>query len=211
MEHATEHEELIDDIVGSHLKCSKGNWTLDDSPIETGPDGFRVTILVPTARHGRIKWVDHRRVDRVLQKYSDCDPDFEKLPEGWNALTCFQGVTDNGELLTFTSAYGARKSLKNAIQQYRFRGKRAFPVCSLATKPRGDINNNIDPVFKIVDWVNVSTFAEFFPEFAERPQLEAPPTQLPPPPKTVDDLLAGNSHSEPGKARVESPDDDIPF
>jgi hypothetical protein len=172
MEHMTEHEEAIDDIVGSHLKCSKGNWTLDDSPIETGPDGFRVTIFAPTAQHGRMRWVDGHPDGKVLQKYSDGFPTFEKMPEGWNAYTVFQGISNSGELLTFTSALGARKTLKNAIQQFRFRGGRAFPICTLDTKPRGDAHSNIDPVFKIVDWVNVNTFAEFFPELAQSSRLE---------------------------------------
>jgi hypothetical protein len=212
MGHATEYEELIDDIVGSHLKCSKGNWTLDDSPIETGPDGFRLTIFAPTAQHGRIKWVDGHPRGKVLQKYSDGLPTYEEMPEGWNGYTVFQGISNSGELLTFTSALGVRKTLKNVIQQFRFRGKRAFPTCTLGTKPRGDAHNNVDPVFTILNWVDVSTFSEFFPEIAERSQLAAPSAQLPPPPKTIDDLLAADSHSEPGKPRVEPPiDDEIPF
>jgi hypothetical protein len=62
-----------------------------------------------------------------------------------------------------------------------------------------------------MDWVNVSTFADFFPELAERPRLEAPPTQLPPPPKTIDDLLAADSHSADAKTVESSLDDGIPF
>ncbi len=52
--------------------------------------------------------------------------------------------------------------MKNIVTQWRFRQKRQFPVCTLDVKPRGDVNNNIDPVFRIVSWVNASDFADIF-------------------------------------------------
>jgi hypothetical protein len=167
-------EEPTEDIVGLHLKCAKGTWSYDDEKIETGPTGFQFTVLPPTAQHGRVKWVEGHPVAKALRKYDECDPGWEELPEGWSAYTSVLGIDTKGELLTFTSAYGARKTLKNIITQYRFRRRRQFPVCTLDTRPRGDANGNIDPVFKIVDWVNASDFADIFPEVAdERPQLTA--------------------------------------
>jgi hypothetical protein len=133
----TEYEELIDDIVGSHLKCAKGNGTLDDAPIETGPDGFRVTIFAPTAQHGRIKWVDHRPVDKVLCKYSDGFPVWEEMPDGWNAYTCFQGSAPNGELLTFTSALGARKDAQERDSAISFPRQAGVPDLHLKHETEG--------------------------------------------------------------------------
>jgi hypothetical protein len=200
MSNETEYpEDLNDNIIGQHLKCSKGEWTLDDAKIETGPNGFRVTILPPTAMHGRVKWVDHRPVEKMLNKYDDGFPPWDKLPDGWSAYTCFQGLAPNGELLTFTSAYGARKTLKNVITQYQFRRRRQFPICTLGTKPRGDVNGNVDPVFRIVEWVNAADFSEFFPGLAGSPAisprtaavLPAPMAQAPRPMTPEPDPFAG--------------------
>jgi hypothetical protein len=99
----------------------------------------------------------------VTQLYSDGYPDWEELPPGWEAYTGLQGLTLGGEVLTFTSAFGARKTVKNLLGQYDFRRGRQFPVCTLSTRPRGDEFNTIDPVFRIASWVNASDFVDILP------------------------------------------------
>jgi hypothetical protein len=186
-------EPVDDDLVGAFLKCAKGVWSLDDEGIETGPDGFRLTILTPTAKHGRVKWENGRIVARVLHKYSEGDPSWEEMPDGWNAYTTFQGIAED-ELLTFkSSSYGARRALKNVIAQYRFRGGRQFPICTLGKKQRkNDPNGNFDPVFRIRGWVPIGDFADILPEAADRRRLEAPPWSAPPSSDSGDDGYAGH-------------------
>jgi hypothetical protein len=101
-------EPVDDDLVGSFLKFAKGVWTLDDGDIAVGPAGFRMTVFVPTARHGRVLWEDGRITERITQKYSDGDPAFGDMPDGWNAYTSFQAIAD-GEIITFrSSSWSAR-------------------------------------------------------------------------------------------------------
>ena len=157
-------ETHADDIVGLHLKCSKGQWSIDDEKIDDiGKDGFRFTALPATARWGRIKWVDGLPVDKVTQLYSDGYPDWEELPPGWEAYTGMQGLTLGEEVLTFTSAFGARKTIKNLLGQYDFRRGRQLPVCTLGTRPRNDEFGNVDPVLRIASWTNPSDFADILP------------------------------------------------
>jgi hypothetical protein len=162
---------LAGEIIGLHLESPKGAWQIGDEKIAIGPDGFKFTFFAPTARWGRILWVDERPADKVLHKYSDGFPVYEELPEGWSHHTMVYGAAADGQLLTFTSAYGARKTFKNVIQQYLARGRRLFPTCNLATKPRGDQYGNIDPVLNISGWVSVNSFADIFPGLVEAIQL----------------------------------------
>jgi hypothetical protein len=188
--------DVSDRIVGLPLRCGKQGWTLDGERIEDGPQGFRVTVIATTAKWGRLQWVDRRVTDRVLHLYSDgFPPDWEEIPVGWDAYTGFQGIGADGDLLTFTGGgFGARRTVENLITQYQFRGRRHFPICTLASKPRGDAYNNVDPILRVVagpdGWVSVDKFADMLPpelliaapRQALLPEPEAPTApELPPP------------------------------
>jgi hypothetical protein len=156
-------EAALSGIIGLHMKCAKSVWTLDGERLKIGADGFSFTALPSTAVWGQQRWLDGHPVDPILHKYSDGFPDYEKLPGGWDAYTGINGLTLGGEVLTFTSAYGARATIKNLFTQYQFRRMRQFPICTLATKPRGDAFENIDPVFRIAGWKNAHDFADVLP------------------------------------------------
>lgn len=198
-------------IVGLHLKCAKGNWTLGGEPLDTGPDGFRFVAIPATARWGRIKWVDGLPVDQATQLYSDGCPGHGELPDGWDAYTSMQGITsDSEEVLTFTSAYGGRATIKNLLGQYEFHRRRKFPVCALATRPRGDEFGNVDPLLRIVGWVSTSDFAGILPpELIEAPAIEAKPAA-----PAIEHKAPAGAESEAGArpfAPVDIDGDDIPF
>ena len=205
-------ERVHGDIVGAHGKLTKGIFYLDGLQTNIGPNGFRFTMLCDTAVHGRVLWVDNRKEDEVLYRYADQDPRFEDLPERWSAYTGFQGVTDSGELFTFTSAFGARKTIKNILTQYHFRQRRRYPVCTIDTKLRPkDPNGTIDPVFRICSWVSVNDFRELLGLEPETPALtydkpseprlqsflrDAPPALEEPPPNWEDDYGGGGVGGE---------------
>ena len=203
---------LAGEIIGLHLDCPKGLWQVGGEKIETG---FHFTFFAPTAMWGRILWVDSWPVDKVLHKYSDGWPIYEELPPGWSHHTMAYGASADGQLVTFTSAYGARKTFKNVIQQYLARGKRAFPVCALSTRPRNDQYGNIDPVLNIMDWLNASSFADTFPGIVEASKL-APPTAPVEAPRKLMTVTSGRSDAPIGSipdgyAGPDSLDDSIPF
>jgi hypothetical protein len=154
------------EVISPHIKCSKGHWNRDGVMMKTGPDGAQVTVLMPSASHGRILFGEGGEsvVDKVLKLYSDGYPRFgDELPEGWSIVTMAYVVTDDDQLGTFTGPYGARRTMKHLYDQYLARGGRMLPVCTLNTRPRGDVNANIDPVFDIVAWKDAGLFREMFP------------------------------------------------
>ena len=168
-------DDNFDNIVGAFLKCPRGKWLLDGVEIPVGPTGTRPTILMTTARHGVVHWENSRPITNGLKLYVDCDPPQDKLAADLNPYTVFQCLID-GELATFaSSSWGARKAFKKIVDNYRYVHRREFPTVALGTKPRNDVNGNIDPTFSSIAWIPIGDFADMLPEADERPQL-APAT-----------------------------------
>jgi hypothetical protein len=197
-------DESFDLIVGGFLKCAKGRWCLDDVEIKTGPDGVQPTILMSTARHGRVRFDTGGDVVRPvvsdLKRYADCDPPQGKLPLGLCPYTIVQCLID-GELATFAaSSWGARKAFKRLYDTHRYVRPREFPTVSLGTRRTGDANDNVAPTFHPEAWVPAASFFAILPGATEKPQLAptAPIEALPP--------IAEDDHN---LGRII--DDDIPF
>jgi hypothetical protein len=171
-------DALIGEVLGQHLKCGKGGiFTLDGAQIPTGPDGFRFTALAGTAAYGRVRFEDDFPVERNLRLFGDSFPRYgEELPDGWSWASWMLGVGADDQLLTFTGAYGPWRTLRNLFSQYLIRGAVMLPVCALSTRPRGDVHNNVDPIFNIVAWRDAAALAESFPGLvtAERLKLAGP-------------------------------------
>jgi hypothetical protein len=185
-------------IEGLHLKCAKGTWKLDDFDLETGDNGLKVCVLMPTAKRGAVLWGEERTISE--QRVGRYEAGFveQKITSPWSPYTSFLGVCADkdhrGQLITFTSSsWGGRSAFEKLIGPYVGRGKTHFPVCTLGSKPMAhDPNGNIDPVFSIADWAPRGGFEELLPPPVNL--LEAPhPAELPKP-RTVDII-----------------DDDIPF
>src|SRR5262245_21501864 len=106
-------------LIGQHLKCSKGLWTLDGEEIETDDDGVKVCVLMESATVGWVRWQDKKIVEREIGRISDGFVPRSQCPEGWNpytAITCVRADEGNtGQLVTFAStSWGGKKAL-NAL------------------------------------------------------------------------------------------------
>jgi hypothetical protein len=126
-----------------HLKCPKGVRTADDIPLETGPNGARAAIIMPTARWGKIKWVDSKPAEMDIGRVEEGFPvpTNAELPEGWNPYTdvlcVFVDNEHRGASGTFTSsAWGGLFASMKLIKPYA--RTRAYPICTFSTKPRND-------------------------------------------------------------------------
>jgi hypothetical protein len=155
-------------IEGAHLKYAKGKWLLDDEPIESGDDGLKICIIMPTATVGEVLWQDQKIVGRNVGRISDGFVPPRNVAEGWNPYVAFTAVRADGdhlgELVTFTSSsWGGRFAFQSLVNPFRLKQRIQFPVCILGTKERGDSNGNIDPVFKIVGWSGLENFQELLP------------------------------------------------
>ncbi len=168
--------DAFDPIVGAFLKCPKGKWLLDDVEIPIGPDGTRVTILMPTARHGRVVWENNHPTTSNFRRYADCDPPKAKMDPGFEPYTIFQCLIDDALATFASSSWGARSAFKPVVDNWRYLHKREFPVVTLGTKPRHDTNGNIDPTLTIAAWVPAGSFAEMLGDATPRQELPAPPT-----------------------------------
>jgi hypothetical protein len=156
-------------IIGAHLKCAKGHWLLDDNEAEPG---MKVCIIMPTVMAGEVLWQDHKIVERNIGRIEDDFMPPRQITEGWSPYTSFQAVRADdgnlGELVTFTSSsWGGKFAFQKLANPYRLKQRRQFPICLLETKERGDINGNIDPVFRIVGWSDRANFAELLPPLPE--------------------------------------------
>jgi hypothetical protein len=203
------------------MKCGKGGiFTLDGVQIPTGPDGFTFTALASTAAYGWVRYENDFPVEKELRLFADGFPRFgEELPEGWSWSSWLLGAGADGQMLTFTGAYGPWKTLKNLVSQYLIKGGLFVPTCTVSTRPRGDEHNNVDPVFNINGWKNAREFAELFPGLVEMPRLAAPATALMAAPASIDGTVGAPrtvtsvappvDESDHNFARAI--DDDIPF
>jgi hypothetical protein len=155
-------------IEGSHLKCAKGRWLLDDAEIETGENGFKLCLILDTTIVGEILWQDQKIVEREIGRIADGFIPPKRVQPGWSPYVAFQGVRADdehlGELVTFTSSsWGGRYAFQSLVNPFRLKQRMQFPIAILGTKERGDANGNIDPVFKIVGWSNRENFQELLP------------------------------------------------
>jgi hypothetical protein len=175
-------------LEGARLTCAKGIWSRDGVPI--GADELakmRIVVLMESAQHGELKWVDHKVAERQMAFYSVVPPSGEYLGDDWSPATQFVCVDlESRAEMTFTSAaWSGRRAFSTLLKPWLRRGKTMLPVCSLSSKPRkNDPNGNIDPIIDIVGWVARGEFDDTaaLPERVEFPALEGPkdPAPLPP-------------------------------
>ncbi len=211
--------DAFDHIVGAFLKCPKGKWLLDDVEIPIGPDGTRVTILMPTARHGRVVWENNHPTTSNFRRYADCDPPKAKMEPGFDPYTIFQCLIGDALATFASSSWGARSGFKPVVDNWRYLHRREFPIVILGTKPRHDVNGNIDPTFDAVAWVPSSNFAGMLADADASPsrqELPAPAMTTPElPPRGRGVVTSGLAQlaqlpADDGYAGVD-PNDVIPF
>jgi hypothetical protein len=158
---------------GRWFTCKKGHWLVGGGDVD--PEE-RVAVLLTTWEGGEIRFGDDHKV-KELHKHLVAEHGLYGKPQpGYSRHTSVMVVDTNGCLGTFTStSFGGGSALEDLIPQYRMQQKRSFPICSLATKDRGDQYGNIDPVFPIVGWASRSKFdAILGPEPEEKPAIAAP-------------------------------------
>jgi hypothetical protein len=192
MEHWKETASKAGGPEGIHVKCSKGIWTGDGVPLETGPDGARFAVIMTTARVGIVKWIDGKPAEMDVGLIEDGFVSPDAPDESWNqyteVLVVFVDAKHKGAIGTFTSSsWGGRFAFWKLVKPFARTG--AFPICTLSTKPRNDVNKNVDPVFVISGWADKSEFASF----------GAVP------------MIAGPDLPEVGTPIAELINDDIPF
>jgi hypothetical protein len=161
-------------ILGEHLKCAKGKWLLNDTEVEVGEGGAKICVIMDSSVVGEVLWSDGKIADRRVGRIADGFVPPRNVEDGWNPYIAFQAVRADdehlGELVTFTSSsWGGRFAFQNLVNPYRLKQRKQFPLCVLETKPRHDVNGNIDPVFKIVAWSDRENFLELLPPPVERP------------------------------------------
>jgi hypothetical protein len=177
----------ISGIEGAHVKCGKGIWTMDGEPLETGPDGARFAVIMPTARIGIIKWVDSKPAEMRVGLIDDGFVSPESPDDSWSqyteVLVVFVDEKHKGAIGTFTSSsWGGRFAFLKLLKPFARTG--AFPICTLSTQPRNnDVNRNIDPVFAISGWADQSKFAAFSPA----PMIAGPDLPTAPIAELIDD------------------------
>jgi hypothetical protein len=193
---------IVGAIEGAWLKFTKGNWTLGGAPVDVGPDGLRIVVLMPTALHGAVQWADGKITDRQLVSYEDSRPSGDALEDGWSPNTSFQCIGTNGIhtglLATFAStSWGARNAFKTLIAPYARKSEREFPIITLGSRTRETGQYRVlDPCFSIVAWAPRTDYAALVPPFEEKiVRLEAPKQKLQPAPRKTADII----------------DDDFPF
>src|SRR5579863_4336475 len=178
-------------VEGARLKCNgkTGVWTADGVEIETGPDGLKLAIIMPTALHGTIVFRDGSFPDRDPIRYEDQAPDRTvQLPDGVDPLTeCLCVGMDEehiGQLFTFQSAsHGGRHAFETLLKPFWRRGKLAFPVVTLDSREKGDAHDNYAPVFVHKnEFIGRDRFPHLLPpETAALPAPQQHDTALPAP------------------------------
>jgi hypothetical protein len=184
-------------VEGALLKFVKGGWFLGGSPAETGPDGLRLVVLMPTALHGAIRWTsDHKVAERRLIPYETGGmPSKGTLEDGWSPNTSFQVVGASGLhagiVATFCgTSWGARNALHELAAPYARKGEREFPIVTLSAQERKSGQYSVvEPRFPIVDWAPRANYEALLPPLEEKIALPLPA------PKPIGDII----------------DDEIPF
>ncbi len=167
-------------IEGALLQCRKGEWMLDDKPIETGVGGVRIVLLMTSAEVGEVRFDDDgnkvgERVGRIEDGFI---PDKQLEPD-WSPSTKIVAVglspDVRGQVMTFrSSSWGGRFAFNTLIGTYcRFR-QQQFPAVYLdTTKKTRNGNVVIDPLFIPDSWLPRESFETpgALPEPPEQPRL----------------------------------------
>lgn len=190
-------------VEGRHLKCAKGFWTADGCEVPTGPDGLKIVAVMPTAKCGYVKWdnqlITQRHIGFVEAGWTKPQPPDASFSPYISFVAVGAGDEGDvyfGELLTFmSSAWGGYRAFRDLLAApYLRKGKSALPIATLETRSKpGDSNGNIDPSFKIIDWIDCAGYSQFMP--ASELLCAPPPQQLLKSRATAADII----------------DDDIPF
>jgi hypothetical protein len=158
------------DIQGQWLRCAKGHWTLDKEDAPAGDGGIKIAVIMESASAGQILWEGGKITGRSVGQISSgfVPPTKATLIPGWNPYIAFQCVRADdeclGDLLTFTaSSWGGFYAFQTLTKPWLLKGRRQFPICVLSSKDRGDVNGNVDPVFKIVAWSARENFTDLLP------------------------------------------------
>jgi hypothetical protein len=167
-------------IVGSHFKCAKGQYLLDEIEVPIGKNGIKICWLMPTLVTGQVLWANQKIVQRetgLMDAGQRMPRTRDDITPGWNPYVAITGIRQDGplagEFVTFTStSWGGLFAVKSLISPYRFRSWKQFPNCTFETEPRGDANGNVDPRFRIEAWKDRTCFRELLAEPA--PALPAP-------------------------------------
>jgi hypothetical protein len=77
-------------IIGAHLKCSKGRWSLDDRDIDNA--GVKICVIMESAVSGQVLWEDRKITERDIGRIADGFPPPREIRPGWNPYTSFLAV-----------------------------------------------------------------------------------------------------------------------
>jgi hypothetical protein len=161
-------------VVGVTIRfnAKNGEWTRDR--VEFSPEGVELTLIMPTARHGAIKFIDQRNADNRptpttrLRRPIPLPTDTRRAPlssasaqtapspENWGPCSSPRGTGDGpprpwprttrcGASCNFPSLRSARGQKKN------------------------DRYDNLSPVLTVVDWVPVATSPSSLAKTRRRP------------------------------------------
>lgn len=174
-------------IIGLRLGYAKGVWSLDKIPVQTGPDGLLICILMTTAGHSPVEWINNRPAGLKIVRYSIAPPPRE-YPKGVDPYTTFLCVSADagrlGQMMTFTSSsWNARSAFLKLVGPYLLKRKQEFPICSLGSIDRHDDYGNFDPTFTPIGWKPGADFADIIGDEPDQALLPEAPTapELPPP------------------------------
>jgi hypothetical protein len=187
---------IVSRPVGDWWTCPKGHWLRDGNDVDSNT---RVAVVIPSWEDGWVFWGDDHKIKDLQKVLAAQDGLFGPSPgAGYQRHTSIMLVDSVGCLGTFTSSsWGGHTAVAGLLPQYLMQKRRAFPICELRTKPRGDQFGNIDPVFRVVGWAPRPDFdAILGPEPVEAVAIAAPEKKAEPAPK---------------RTSAEIIDDSIPF
>jgi len=209
-------------ILGTWIRENgkTGDWTYADDDMGPEPEEH-FAFIVDTILVGNILFGDGKRLSRGVGRLLDGHkapkskadlPSPDHKPSVSLQLVFVSGPRA-GELATFSGvSWGALFAVQKPVFLFRAKKRLHFPIVRLRTKPRGDINNTIDPHFEIVGWAPRSNFAELLGE--DVPLMEAPATapRLPAPvTESVPVTSSGRAHGYAAEFNPPpKPDDDLP-
>ncbi len=166
-----------------------------------------------SALHGQIKFSQGMKAGfrPSLYAMTPVDPN-EQLGKDWQPLTQWLGVgvddEHRGQLLTFSSAsWSAWSAFATLIGPFLRKRKTEFPIVVLGSRPRNDVNGNVDPTFAIVDWAPRESFGDLAPPELTTDELAA----LPAPERDDEPDDDGGAPEARGGEYAPADDSDIPF
>jgi hypothetical protein len=153
-------------IEGQHIRFAKGDLFVDG--VETALANVQLCFIMTSIVAGEVRFEDKKIVEKRVGSINDGFVPADRVSEGWNRylqVQCVRCDPDGfGQLCTFTStSHGGYYAFLKLVNPYRRKGRMQFPICRIETKQRGDANKNIDPVFIIIAWNNISDFPDLLP------------------------------------------------